>query len=268
MANPDPAIFYFIAVFAVIGIVFGLVLIARGFANLGTRRFVEGMPPSTIRAMALGPVELNGSIGPGLEIPDPVFGRPCVFHYEIVEHRVLTFEDNSIGFKWVTLHEDGSGKRPFWMTDGTGQTLVWAPDAELKHSIDLEFCCGFWRSVFGKSPELEFVRKVKKQRVFLRRSRLYLQVLRPGHSLFVVGTATTLKAFVPADRRFTPALDAAAAIDNIRIVGPGETPFIIAASRDKVTERRAGMFLQALIGSGLVVASLLAMTVMWRIGLP
>ncbi len=55
--TPGPGVFVFILIFAALGVVYGLVLVKRGFVNLKTRRFVESMPVSTIRAMVLGPVE-------------------------------------------------------------------------------------------------------------------------------------------------------------------------------------------------------------------
>src|SRR5678815_2965406 len=99
--NPDPLLL-FISIFAAAGMLFGLVLIVRGFANLKTRRYVESLPPSRIRSMALGPVELTGVVGPGLEVPDPVYRRPCVYYAVTVEHRVLTIEDSALTRKWIT----------------------------------------------------------------------------------------------------------------------------------------------------------------------
>ena len=56
--NADP-IALFVSLFAVAGIIFGAVLVCRGFAHLKSRRFVESMPASRIRLMALGPVEVG-----------------------------------------------------------------------------------------------------------------------------------------------------------------------------------------------------------------
>ena len=262
--NPDPIIL-FVSIFALAGVLFGVVLIVRGFANLKTRRFVESLPPSRIRSMALGPVELNGVVGPGLEVPDPVYRRPCVYYAVTVEHRVLTIEDSALTRKWITLFEDGSGLRPFWLADPTAQTLVWTPDAELQYAEYHAYSCGFFGSLFGKSVELEFLRHVKKQRVFMRRVRLGLQVLRPGTTLFVVGNAVMPHSFSPADTRFAEALRVAAALDRGRVIARGEGPFIIAKAETEVTEQRAGMFMHALIGSALIMVSLLVLAFFWQV---
>jgi hypothetical protein len=258
----------FVSILAAAGALFGLVLIVRGFANLKTRRFVESLPPSRIRSMALGPVELSGVVGPGLEVPDPVYRRPCVYYAVTVEHRVLTIEGSAPTRKWITLFEDGSGLRPFWLADPTAQTLVWTPDAELQYAEYHEFSCGFFGSLFGKSVELEFLRHVKKQHVFMRRVRLGLQVLRPGTKLFVVGNAVMPHSFTPADTRFAEALRVAAALDRGRVIVRGEGPFIIAKAAAAVTEERTGMFLHALIGSALLVLSLLVLGFLWQVGVP
>jgi hypothetical protein len=262
--NPDPLLL-FISIFAAAGMLFGLVLIVRGFANLKTRRYVESLPPSRIRSMALGPVELTGVVGPGLEVPDPVYRRPCVYYAVTVEHRVLTMEDGGLAREWITLFEDGSGLRPFWLADPTAQALVWTPDAVLQYAEYHEYSCGFFGSLFGKSIELEFLRHVKKQRVFMRRVRLGLKVLRPGTQLFVVGNAVMPHSFKPVDTRFAKALRVAAALDRGRVIVRGEGPFIIAKAAAAVTEERSGMFLHALIGSALLVLSLLVLGFFWQV---
>jgi hypothetical protein len=265
--NPDPIIL-FVSFFAVAGVLFGIVLIRRGFANLKTRRFVESLPASRIRSMALGPVELNGVIGPGLEMPDPVYQRPCVYYGLTVEHRVLTIEDGSVTHQWITLLDEGSGLRPFWLVDPTAQTLVWAPDAELRYAANHNFTCGFFGSLFGSSAELEFLRRVKKQRVFMRRVRLSLQVLRPGTPLFVVGCAATPDSFKPANNKFADALREAAALDRGRVIVRGDGPFVIARSAPQVTEQRGGMFMHVVTGVALILASVLVFEFFWQIGVP
>jgi len=235
--NSDPLLL-FVSIFAVVGALFGLVLIVRGFANLKTRRYVESLPPSRIRSMALGPVELNGVVGPGLEVPDPVYRRPCVYYAVTVEHRVLTMKKDGLSREWITLFEDGSGLRPFWLADPTAQTLVWTPDAELQYAEYREFSCGFFGS---------------------------LQVLRPGTKLFVVGNAVMPDSFKPADMRFAEALRVAAALDRGRVIVRGEGPFIVAQAAATVTEERSGMFLHALIGSALLVLSLLVLGFFWQV---
>src|SRR4051812_48633200 len=112
--NADP-IALFVSFFAIAGVIFGVVLVWRGFANLNVRHRVQSMPSSRIRSMALGPVELTGVIGPGLEVSDPVYQRPCVYYRATVEQRVLAVKNGSLGYQWVTLFDEGSGLRPFWL---------------------------------------------------------------------------------------------------------------------------------------------------------
>ena len=265
--NSDPML-PFVAFFALAGVFFGIVLIRRGFANLKTRRYVESLPASRIRSMALGPVEVNGVIGPGLEVPDPVYRRPCVYYGVTVEHRVLTIEDGSFTHKWITLLDENSGLRPFWLLDPTAQTLVWAPGAELRYATNHHFTWGFFGSLFGSSAELEFVRQAKKQRVFIRRVQLNMQVLRPGTPLFVVGYAVTPASFKPSEATFADALRDAAALDRGRVIVRGDGHFVIARSMPEVTERRAGMFMHVAIGFALIAGSLLVLAYYWSIVAP
>ena len=264
--NADP-IALFVSFFAVGGIIFGGVLVWRGFANLPVRGYVGSMPASRIRSMAPGPVELTGVIGPGLELPDPVYQRPCVYYSVTIEQRVLAVEKGGFGFKWLTLFDKTSGLRPFWLADPTAQTLVWAPDAELRHTTDSSYTCGLFRSLFGDSIELEFMRRIRRQRVFVRRARLKLQVLRPGTALFVVGCAALPESIKPLAGTFADAVRAAAALDRGRVIVRGDSPFVIAGAAPRVTERRAGTFMHVVVGIALIVASLAVLAFFWQIGI-
>ena len=205
-------------------------------------------------------------IGPGLEVTDPIYQRPCVYYGVVVEQRVLTIEDSALTHKWITLFDESSGLRPFWLVDPTGQTLVWAPDADMRYTSNRVYSCGFFGSLFGSSVELEFLRKVKKQRVFMRRVRLSVQVLRPGTALFVVGCAVIPDSFKPADGKLAYALSEASALDRGRVIVRGDAPFIIGRSAPQVTERRAGTFMHVLSGIALIVASLLVLGFFWLVG--
>ena len=57
----------------------------------------------------------------------------------------------------------------------------------------------------------------------------------------------------------------AAALDRGRVIVRGEGPFIIAKAAAVVTEERTGMFLHAVIGSALLVVSLLVLGFFWQV---
>ena len=72
-ANAD-SLLLFVLVFAILGMLFDVVLVFRGFASLRTRRLSENLPTSTVRAMALGPVELSGIARSEREVTESRFG--------------------------------------------------------------------------------------------------------------------------------------------------------------------------------------------------
>src|SRR5256885_10588267 len=68
---------------AALGIFIGPILFFRGFRLLQRKRLIQNMPRSTIRAAAMGPVEVSGrAVGPYTLI-SPVSGRECLY-YRIV----------------------------------------------------------------------------------------------------------------------------------------------------------------------------------------
>jgi len=265
MADPasDPAVL-FMSAFGIAGVVAGIVMIAAAFRSLRERRRVESFPTSAVRSMALGPVELNGVIAPGLEVPDPVYARPCVDFSVSVAHRVLTKTDAGVGWEWVGIHHERTGQRPFWLADGTGTTLVWAPDADFRFDRVSTYSCGFLGSLFGgSSPSLDFLRRVKKQRVFIRRVRYALEVLRPGQPVFVLGNAVSGDGFRPRDATFADVLKAALQQPPRRIVTKGDGDFIVTESERTATQSRGGMSLRVVLGFCLIAASLGLLGFFW-----
>jgi Zn-finger nucleic acid-binding protein len=119
---PDQALLYLTA-----GTVGGFGLLIYGWVVHRRKRWIESIPTSTIRSLALGLVEISGRAQPeeGL-LSAPFSGLPCVFYSYTVEERLGSEQPA----RWETLAR-GISEQPFLVSDATGQVLVVPLGAEL-----------------------------------------------------------------------------------------------------------------------------------------
>ena len=98
-----------------------------GFKAWRVRRLIEATPASRIRSMAMGLVELNGSVSERSRVSAPFSGRPCAY-WEI---EIATRSSGRDGRNaWATVHRNRSG-HPFYLRDETGTALVY-PQGDLR----------------------------------------------------------------------------------------------------------------------------------------
>ncbi|THJ25261.1 MAG: hypothetical protein CAF45_001800 [Nitrospira sp. CG24E] len=119
---PDQALLYLIA-----GSIGGFGLLIYGWTIHRRKRWIENIPTSTIRSLALGLVEISGRAQPeeGL-LSAPFSGLPCVFYSYTVEERLGSEQPA----RWETL-ATGTSEQPFVVNDATGQVRVMPQGAEL-----------------------------------------------------------------------------------------------------------------------------------------
>ncbi len=109
-----------------LGIVGGFGLLLQSWRVQHQKRMIEGYPTSTVRSLALGPVEVSGRAQPTGELLSSPFGAlPCVFFTYVVEEQVQS--DKNI--KWKTIAK-GISEYPFLVNDGTGRVLIIPDGAE------------------------------------------------------------------------------------------------------------------------------------------
>jgi hypothetical protein len=114
-------------------LVCGPMWFVHGFANFRRKRLIENTPTAKIRSMAMGLVEVNGTVESRSAVRAPFSGRPCVFwHVEIAT------PDSRNG--WHTVHRNDSGQ-PFFLQDGTAVALVYPRGAECSVSFQVEEEC-------------------------------------------------------------------------------------------------------------------------------
>lgn len=131
---------------SIIGIIAGLIffIIGTGFIIFGFKHFskysiIKDTPRSKIRSMAMGLVELHGSVLARETMLSPFSHIPCVYYkYEIKEYREYTDHDSdgdiSTSSEWKTI-ATGSKRIPFYARDETGSVYVYPEGAEFNISL-------------------------------------------------------------------------------------------------------------------------------------
>jgi hypothetical protein len=151
---------------AVLGVVFGPFFFIRGFRLLQRHRLIADTPRSTVRAAALGQLEVSGqAVGP-YTLVAPLSGTDCLYYRVVVE-------SNPQG--------DLSNKKmrelcaPLFLDDGTGVLMIYPAGCELqlRPSCDrAEYSELALAVAGGPGPPPEFVQEY---------------CIKPGEQIFVLG---------------------------------------------------------------------------------
>lgn len=184
----------------------------RGFRLLQRRRLIMDTPRSTIRAAALGPVELSGkAVGP-YTLVAPLSQCDCLYYRVVVE-------SNPQGDLQDKMRELSA---PFFLDDGTGTLMIYPEASELQMPATSD------RSEYGRLA----VSMVSRSAETPEFSQEYC--IRPGDEIFVRGT---LRENPWAKR------DPVAESSELSRIGPG----FVSADEAELLRREAFPALDALL---------------------
>jgi hypothetical protein len=113
----------------------GPVLFGAGFRAMRVKQLIQNTPTSRIRSMAMGLVELNGTVAERSRVTAPFSGRPCA--YWEIEIAMRGADRRSGAGPWETVHRNRSG-HPFYLRDDTGTALVYPQGAECRLAYGVE----------------------------------------------------------------------------------------------------------------------------------
>jgi hypothetical protein len=151
---------------AALGVVFGPVFFLRGFRLLQRKRLIMDVPRSTVRAAAVGPVEVTGkAVGP-YTLVSPLSQTDCLYYRVVVESNPKCDLHNKVRELCA----------PFYVDDGTGKLLIYPEGSELhmEASSDRSDYGKFALAVSGHSVGMpEFAQEY---------------CIQPGDEIFVLGT--------------------------------------------------------------------------------
>jgi hypothetical protein len=107
-------------------------LFHRGFRTLRTRRLIANTPTARIRSMAMGLVEITGTVEPRSTVLAPFSAKPCAYWEVDVSSRTRR--------GWTVIHRNQSGS-PFFLRDETGLALVYPRGSQCKIAFASEEQC-------------------------------------------------------------------------------------------------------------------------------
>jgi hypothetical protein len=114
-------------VWLLVGTIAGMGLSTYGFVVNNRIRFIESIPTSPVRSLAVGLVEVTGRAQPEhAPLCAPFSGMPCVLYAYAVEERCQSGKEA----RWETI-ATGASQEPFYVQDETGRVLVVPFDAQL-----------------------------------------------------------------------------------------------------------------------------------------
>jgi len=172
--------------YAIFGLGFGVWYFFHGLGVLRKKRFIESIPTSTVRGLAIGLVELNGKAKKTKIIQSPLTGTECTFYRYTIER----YESSGRSGRWVLISQGDSSFCPFCLDDSTGQVMVLPKGAEYVMPADYTFTTGLGRTL--PVNLINFMEKngLQYRSLFgnysLRFNEWYLK---PDEPVFVVGTA-------------------------------------------------------------------------------
>jgi hypothetical protein len=205
---------------AVLGVTLGPYFFWRGFRLLQRKRLIMDTPHSTIRAAALGQVQISGkAVGP-YTLVAPLSHADC-FYYRLV------IESNPQGDLRKSMQEMCA---PFFLDDGTGTLMIFPKGSELLLPPSSD------RSEYGKLA-LALTRYSEGTPEFAQEYSI-----KPGDTVFVLGTLREN----PWSKK-----DPIAECTELSRIGPG----FVGAGEADLLRREAYPYLDPKLPSGATLAS-------------
>jgi hypothetical protein len=128
-----------ITVYLAFGLGVGIWYFFRGFMRFRRKRLIQNISTTTIRAMAMGLVEVIGKAKKKTNLKSPLTGTNCVFFKYLIQR----YQRSGKSGRWVTIAKGDSSDVPFLLDDSTGSVLVSPRRAEYILPVDYEYKTGF-----------------------------------------------------------------------------------------------------------------------------
>lgn len=119
--------------YCIAGFVVGMVLFFGSFRKFREKRMIENTPTSKVRSLAMGRVEVYGSVLPDkrAEIVAPFSRTKCCY----CDWKIEEYKQQGKSSRWVTSHRGVLGDH-FYLQDDTGTVLVDPEGAEVDIPVD------------------------------------------------------------------------------------------------------------------------------------
>jgi hypothetical protein len=173
-------------VFSAIGLAFGLWAFFHGFTDLRIKRRMEDIPVSTLRAMAPGQVEVNGTAVDFMTLTAPLTNEPSVYYEFKIEQKVGSGKNSH----WETLLEGKTENEPFFIDDGTACVKVLPAGADIILDDGFHLETGVFHDVPPQIDSFMTSRGLSCRSFFgfEKTLRFTQRRFKPGETVFVLGT--------------------------------------------------------------------------------
>lgn len=180
----DPRIF----IASLVGFFGGLGLFYQGFGWLKQKRMIENIPTSKVRSIAMGMVEVYGSVVPikAKILKSPLSEKECVYYtYTIEEYR-----SSGKSSRWVTI-KSGSDQSLFFLKDDSGAVLVNPDGATVDIPSDFTYQTRMGKDPPGAVIKFLVANKLSYESFFgLNKTMRFTEsYVAPGDKLYIIGEA-------------------------------------------------------------------------------
>jgi len=244
--------------YAFFGLVGGAVLIMIGFKQWRIKRLVENTPTSKVRGIAMGFVEVCGTVSKPFKqyLVGPFTGKECVYYsYKIEEER-----QGSKGRRyWATIRSDVQSI-PFFAKDNTGAVLVDPKGAMIELAPDLVQQQSLWSKV---SPQIKLFSEKNNLRLsglFGSRPLRFTEThLAPNDIIYILGTA--------GDNPYVKEGRAVNGVEDVMIQKGKHSPYYISDKGEKDVLKRFAWQVYGFLFSGCALLIACLAYILYRFGL-
>ena len=166
----------------------GIALFAVGLYFYKKKQLIADTPTSKIRSIAMGLVEIFGTVIPLKErlFRSPFTDKECVYYQFTIEE----YRSSGKNSHWVTIKK-GEQRGLFYLKDDTGRVLIDPTGAKIEARRDFEYQSGL-----GKDPPEQVIRFLAANNLAhegffgLNKTMRYQEtIIVPDETLYIMGTA-------------------------------------------------------------------------------
>jgi len=178
-----------------LGIGLGVYLFFWGFSQWRTKRLMQDIPLSTIRAMAPGLVEVTGAAVEWNPLEGPMTRDKCVYY----QYRIEQYVSSGKNSHWETILSGDSRENPFFLQDDTGAVMVAPVGCKVVIPHDYQFETGMFTDVPPHINEFMGRHGLSCHSFFgfEKKLRFTEHNLKPSEKVFAVGTCQETAVLPP-----------------------------------------------------------------------
>lgn len=224
--------------YATLSLLGGPAMFWAGFKDMHRRRLIQDTPTAKIRSMAMGLVEINGTVEARSNVFAPFSGRPCVYWQVEIAMRSGRRQG------WTTIHKNSSGN-PFYLRDDTGVAMIYPKGADCEVNFGVEETAlglsladcykdymkehGIWMRHVGKLSSMRFRERCleETQRVYVLGSAL------PRSQAYTISEADWMQATGTDDMRAARISSVHQQVSATVRQGENEKTFIISQKSER-----------------------------------